>query len=249
MQPGLVAGLRIEGLWKERENEKKSDQRGRRRGGARQPRGDGHEHAADRRPEDEAETECGADQPHALGPVFRPGDIGNDRLRGRDVATGDTVDDARCKQHSQRAGNAEEHIADRRTDERDQEHRAPPEPVGEPTEDGREDELHDRERGHQEAEDHRRGSVLLGIERQNRDDDAETHQIDEHDQEDNADLRAVFFQIRHLQPRARTRGILHVRTHRTTESQRHRENTESIANTKTRRHKGFVADPMGRAED
>ena len=206
----LRFSLRVEGLGQPRQDEQEGDQRGRRRSDPRQPRRHRHQEGTDRRSEDETEAESGADQPHALGPVLGTGDIGDDRLRGRDVAARYTVDDARGEEHPQRAGDSEEHVAQRRAEERDQQHRPPPEPVRQTSEDRREDELHDRERGHQETECHRGRPVLLGIEWQDRDDDAKAHQIDKDDQEDDADLRAVLFQA--IPSRVATRGILQAPT-------------------------------------
>ncbi len=53
-----------------------------------------------------------ADDPHPLGPILGPGDVGDDRLGGGDIAARDPIDDSRDEEHRHGARETEKQIAD-----------------------------------------------------------------------------------------------------------------------------------------
>jgi hypothetical protein len=142
------------------------------------------EHAAQRRPEHETETERGADEPVRAGAIFRFRDVGDVGARRGDVSARQPVDDAREKEHREAVREREHHEADDGTGETEDEHRPPAVPVGQIAEDGRRDKLTDREDRKEQPDLERRGAERLRVKRKQRDDDPEADQVDENRQKD-----------------------------------------------------------------
>ncbi len=65
-------------------------------------------------------------------------------------------------------------------DDADQQNRTAAESIGQSSKDRREDDLHAGINSGEPADRQRRRLKVLGVKRQNRDDDAEAHQVDEH---------------------------------------------------------------------
>ena len=70
------------------------------------------ENPTDCRSKNKSETERGADQSHAFRAVLFRSDVGNVRLRGRDVAAGDAVENATGEEHPERGGESEHEKTD-----------------------------------------------------------------------------------------------------------------------------------------
>ena len=134
--------------------------------------------------DDKSKAEGGAQKAKCLRSLVRLGDIGDVRAGDRDVSARQSVDDARRKQHRQALRNREHGEADHRADEAEDQDRAPPEPIGECAEHGRGHELREGKRGEEKADDYRRRTERLCVERQQRNDDAEADEIDEDREED-----------------------------------------------------------------
>src|SRR5262245_40569208 len=64
-------------------------------------------HAADRRSEDEAESESCANQSHALRAIFFGGYVSDVRLSGGYVAAGNSVNDSADEEHPQSRGKSQ----------------------------------------------------------------------------------------------------------------------------------------------
>ena len=101
-----------------------------------------------------------------------------------DVAARQAIDHARREQHREALRHRKHGEADDGADEAEDQDGPSAESVGQHTEDGRRNQLCEGERREQKADDDRRGPEGLGIERQQRDDDAETDEIDEDREED-----------------------------------------------------------------
>ena len=140
---------------------------------------DGRENPAERRPEDEAHAEGGADEAHPLGAVLFSRRVGDVRLRRSDVRAAGAGDHARDEQQREAVRDAEEKVAGAARGETDEQHRAAADPIGEPPPHRREEELHDRVDADDRADRHAAGAVLARIERQERDHHPEADQIDE----------------------------------------------------------------------
>ena len=103
MPPAVPAGRRRPAAERDSgsRNERGDEVRERQRG--REPRGGGvapvAQKSANRRPEDEAEPERGANHAHAAGAILGRRDVGNERLRRRNVRAGDARQAARHEQH------------------------------------------------------------------------------------------------------------------------------------------------------
>ena len=143
--------------------------------------------AADERPQDEAQPERDADDPHAARAVLGRGDVGDVGLRHGDVRGRDAAEHAGGDQQRQRRRRAQQRHADRRGGDAPQQHRAPPDPIRQPPPDRDEQELHDRIHG----AGHRRDEVARAQPPrhpgQERDHQPEPEQVDEHGQEQRPD--------------------------------------------------------------
>src|ERR1044072_1004292 len=80
--------------------------------------------AADRWSKNKSETKRSADQSHSFSAVLFGGDVGDVRLRGRDVAARDAVENAADKKHDDGFGESEYEKADAGADDREQQHGA-----------------------------------------------------------------------------------------------------------------------------
>src|SRR4029077_11514901 len=80
----------------------------------------------------------------------------------------------------QRAGRPGDQAAGGRSEQGDQNDRFAPDPVGEASENRGDHELGGRERGEQKADGRRTGAETLGVQREDRGDDAETDQVEGH---------------------------------------------------------------------
>ncbi len=144
---------------------------------------------ADHRAKGEPKAKSRADDPHRTRTIFRGADIGDVRLRGRDVATGNAVDDARDKEERERIGPAHDEKTERGPGQTNDQDRAPPDAVGEPAEDGGKDDLHPGIDASEPADLERGGIEMLRVKRQHRDDDAEPHHVDEDGEKDEEERR------------------------------------------------------------
>jgi len=123
------------------------------------------EHAAQRWTENEAETEGGTDQAVRARAIFRLGDVRDIGARCRDIAAGETVDDARGEEHRNVVRERQHHEADDGSGETEYEHRPAPVPIGQVAEDRRGRKLTEREDGEEEPDDNRRRAERFCIER------------------------------------------------------------------------------------
>ncbi len=134
--------------------------------------------------DDEAEAERRTDQPHAAGALLGRRDVGDIGLRRRDVASADAGKGTGREQHPQFAGEAHPEIGERGRRHARHQHRPPSDPVAQPPPERRRDHRHQREHGHQDRHQLRRGAEALGIERQQRDDQPEPDEVDKDDEEE-----------------------------------------------------------------
>jgi len=81
--------------------------------------------AADGWSKNKSQPKRRADQPHAFGAILFGGDVGDVRLRCRDVAASDAVEYAPDEKHQKRFCQPEYEKADARADDRQQQHRTP----------------------------------------------------------------------------------------------------------------------------
>jgi hypothetical protein len=136
------------------------------------------QHAAQRWTKNEAETEGGTDQSVRAGAIFRLGDVGDVGARCRDIAAGQTVDDARGEEHRDVVRERQHHEADDGSGETEYEHGPAPVPIGQVAEDRGGRQLTQREHGEEEPDDNRRRAERFCIKRQKRNDDSEADEID-----------------------------------------------------------------------
>ena len=136
----------------------------------------------------EADPEGRADQRHAPTPLLDGGHVGDVGERRGDRAAEQPGRDARDEQHREgvrgRLREREERVRHERAGQPDQEDGAPADPVGDPSPERREDELHGAEGGEQQAHGRLRRLVVLRVEREQRQDEPEAQQVDHHGQED-----------------------------------------------------------------
>ena len=130
----------------------------------------------------EAQPEGRANHAHALGPVLRRRHVGDVGESGRDVPGHRAAQRPRREQHPQAVHEGEAPIRDDRAGEGQQQHRAPPHPVAQAPPYGCRHELGERIGRHHQADHEGRGVERLGVERQQRDDQAKADQIDKHDE-------------------------------------------------------------------
>src|SRR5205823_2027758 len=138
--------------------------------------------AADHGPDRETHAERGADEPHAPGPLLGSRPVRDVGLGHAQVSGPDSSEDSRGEQEDdRRRGDGQDEVSRRRQDETPKDHGPSTNAVAQPTEDGREAELHEEEDRHKSTEDCR--PILathdLRVERQEWDDHAEPDQIDE----------------------------------------------------------------------
>ena len=98
--------------------------------------------AANRGPKYKTQAERRADQSHSFGAIFFGGDIGDVGLRGRDVAAGNSINDAAEKKHPQRGGKSQNQESGAGAENADQQNWPPPIFIRESTQHRREYELH-----------------------------------------------------------------------------------------------------------
>ena len=135
--------------------------------------------AAERRADDEAEPERGAEQAERLGAVLVGRHVGDVGARGRDVAARQAVDDPRGEQHREAVRERQHHEADDGAEQAEDQDRPAAPAVRQIAEQRRGEELAERERREQQADDDRRGAERLRVERQQRDDDPEADEVHE----------------------------------------------------------------------
>ena len=133
----------------------------------------------ERRTDDEAEAERGAEDAVRLGAILFFRDVGDVGASRGDVAARQAVHDPRGEQHRQALRDGEHGEAHRGADQAEDENRPAAPAVRELAEQRRGDELRQRERGEQQADDERGGAEGAGVERQQRNDDSEADQVDE----------------------------------------------------------------------
>src|SRR5882672_1102204 len=149
--------------------------------------------AADRRPKNKTQAEGRADQAHSLRAIFFGRDISDVSLRRRDVAAGNSIDDAAEKKHPQRRRESQNHKSATGAENAYQQNRPAAILVREPAHYRRKDQLHNRIGSEQEADFTGRGAELraFGIERQHRNHDPKTDEIDENRDEDDEERRTL----------------------------------------------------------
>ncbi len=155
------------------------------------------ESTADAGPDDKAQPERHADQPHALRTIFGLGDVRDVGARRAQVRGRDPAEDTRREQPqnalSPREPDTESGHRERRSGDRPKKHGPASHSVGYPAPDRDEQELHQRvdraeERGHELAD----AEGVARLLRQEGQNEAEAEQIDEHRQKDGAEPRGRF---------------------------------------------------------
>ena len=152
---------------------------------------DGGEDPAERRAEDEAHAEGGADEAHALGALLVRGRVGDVGLGRADVRAARAGDDARREEDPEAPREAEEEVADAARGEADEEDGTSADAVGHPPPDRREEELHDGVDADDRADGRAAHAVLARVEREERDDHPEADEVDKDGQEENEERRAA----------------------------------------------------------
>ena len=149
--------------------------------------------AANRGPKYKTQAERRAVQSHSLRAIFFGGDIGDVGLRGRDVAAGNSIDDAAEKKHPQRRRESQNHKSATGAENAYQQNRPAAILVRQPAHHRRKDQLHNRIGSEQEADFTGRGAELraFGIERQHRNHDPKADEIDEDRDEDDEQRRTL----------------------------------------------------------
>ncbi len=153
-------------------------QRERRRCPERQAQIDPAEKSAERRPDHEAEAECGAEHAEARGALLGRRHVGDVRVRGREARRGRARDATADQQQRQRVDQRHEQEIDADAEVRQQHDRPPAEAIGQRALDRRARELDRREQRAEHADPHRglrdaAAGKLLDQVRQHRNDDAE----------------------------------------------------------------------------
>jgi hypothetical protein len=194
----LETGVGI-GLMRFRQSHRGEDQVGEgQRGGEKNRRAQTRvaEQAADRGTEDEAEAKGGADHAHAVRAVRFVGGVGDVSLRGRDGGGAGAVDRARKQQPCEGGREAVNDVASGRSEQAQHDYRTAADVIGNPSEHRRAEELHQRiDRKHQ-ADAERADMHPFGIQRQERDHDAEAEQVDEDRQEEHDQRGPALFRGR-----------------------------------------------------
>src|SRR5262249_33286326 len=75
------------------------------------------ENAANSRTKNKAQSESSANQSHSFRPIFFGRDIGDVRLRGRNIAAGNSIDDSADKKHPQGCRESQDQKSQRRAEQ------------------------------------------------------------------------------------------------------------------------------------
>ena len=134
----------------------------------------------DGRSGDEADAEGSAQEAEQAGPLATWRDVGHGCVSDRHARSRDAIDDAAGEEEGQRAGQPGQKGADRCADEGEDEHSLASDPVRDPAPHRREQQLGHRERGEHRADRERAGVEARGVEREQREDDAEADEVDGH---------------------------------------------------------------------
>lgn len=134
--------------------------------------------AAEQRTKDQADAEGTADQAHAAGALLGRGTVGDDGASDPDLAAADAGDNAGKKDRQEAVGKGQPDIADHAERHAAEENRAPADPVRQAAQRRGRQELGNREYRRQHCHREGRGAVMGGVERQQRQDQAETDQVD-----------------------------------------------------------------------
>ena len=140
---------------------------------------------AERGTDDESETEGRPKEAVALARSCSLRDVGDVGARRRDVPARQTVHDARRKEHREALGQRQHHEAHGRADQAEDEHRPAAPAIRQIAEERRGDQLREGKRREEQTDGGGDAPKLLGIERQERNDDPEADQIDEDGDENN----------------------------------------------------------------
>ena len=164
--------------------------------------------AADGGAEREPRAERGAEQAEQAGTLLLGRDVGHRRLRDRHARATRAVDDAPEEQQPQRPGQPGQQAADRGAGQRQDDDRLAAEAVGQPTGDGREHDLRDRERGHQQPGHRRRRAGVARVAGEDREQDPEADEVERDGRPDDAEPRRQGPPLP-LRPRAAHGGLAH----------------------------------------
>jgi hypothetical protein len=136
-------------------------------------------HSANERTERESQTKSGADHSHGVRPLFRSGDIRDVGLRDGNVSPRDARQNSRDEKQHERLRHSHQRKTDSGAGDAYEQNRTAAESIGKLAQNRREDDLHPGINSGEPA-DRQRGRVkILGVERENRDDDAKAHEVDE----------------------------------------------------------------------
>jgi hypothetical protein len=198
MQHAAVEGLRRERRrarlaqhQKAHEEGQSVEHRGR---NERQPHAVVAEHAADRRPGDEAQPEAGAHAAEPARALVLGREVGDGRGGHRHVRARDASDRTAHEQHPQRGREGHEERIDRRARHRHQQHRPAAEAIAERAEHGRAEELHQRiqrEKGAEVPAEIAGVADLAQQARHDRHDQADADGVERDDREDHGLRRAA----------------------------------------------------------
>ena len=150
--------------------------------------------SAENWPKDETDTEACTDEANALRPVFRLRDIGDVRLRRRDVPTRDAIDRTRDEEDPECAREPRHEERDSRPKHRYREDGATPNAIRQSPEDRRKDELHHGVDRDEEADHCRRCTEALRVQREHGNHDAEANEVNDDGREDD-DARVETFHM------------------------------------------------------
>ena len=133
--------------------------------------------------DEEADAEGDADHGEGAGAFLRRGDVGDVRLRDREVAGGEAVDDAGEEDDGQIRRPGEDEEAGEGADLAGSEHRLAADAIGELAEDGAGDQLAERVGADEQADHGGAGVEMLGVEREQRQHHGEAEDVHHHDEE------------------------------------------------------------------
>ena len=128
---------------------------------------------------EKSKAERNTDQTKSLRPILRFGHVRNVSLRDGQVARSKAIDDSREKDKPQRTGKGEHQKSDKRSDLTHQQDRSPADTIGQLSQRRAGNQLTQRIRGNKHSDDRRRGSQRLRVKRKQREDNRQTHHIDE----------------------------------------------------------------------
>ena len=147
--------------------------------------------AGQRRPDEESDAECDANQPERLRALARLGVIRDVRLRQREIPGCRSVEHARDVEHPERLRARHHDEADEGPDLADEEHRLPADAIRHVTDDGTRHELARREDRHEHRRLQRRRVESLRVNRQQRNDERHAEDIDQNDEENGKERNAL----------------------------------------------------------